>query len=58
MFDSYSFLPRAKSRFDPFTSFPLFYGYTLQEIAQYLGVHYATVSSALKQTEKAKRDKT
>jgi len=32
------------------------HGYTLQQIAQYLGLHYATVSRALKQTEKAKRE--
>lgn len=31
------------------------YGYTPQKIARHLGVHYTTVSRALKRTEGAKR---
>ena len=30
------------------------YGYTLKEIAEYLGVHYATVSRALRRVERQK----
>ena len=32
------------------------YGYTLQEIAQHLGLHYTTVSRALKRAEKVTRE--
>ena len=31
------------------------YGYTLKDIAEYIGVHYITVSRAIKKEEKNKK---
>jgi transposase len=33
------------------------YGYTLEEIAEQMGVHYTTISRSIKQAEEANKEK-